>query len=1381
MIVGIIPGNTRRSRWLWPAGALFLALLLVVLAWNRNPDHPKADPLTMAERAWLKAHPVIRLAPDPDFPPVEYFDKDGRYSGITSDYLALLEKKLGIRFEIVRLRNWDEIIGSAKRRQIDAFVASTTPQRSAYTLSTTPFLEYPAVIIAREKVKGPLTLESLGGMRVSAVSEYATHDFIAAHYPKLLLDPVPDIRTGLRKVSFGLSDAFVENLATASYYIEREGISNLRIAGDSGYVYRMGFCSRNDWPELNRILEKGVAGISAEEKRAIYNKWIPLERRSLFSSRKFQIGLLVVCAAILTIVAGVIAVNRALARQVRLRTGELESELARRRRMEEELRRAREELEKRVEDRTTEVRNANELLEREITVRRRNESVIMARLRLLQFAGTHTLDELLEATLDEAEALTGSVIGFYVLVLDDQKTLSLQNWSTRTKRDYCKAEGKGLHYDIAQAGVWTDCIHQRRPVIHNDYGSLSHRKGLPPGHAPLARELVVPVFRGEKIVAILAVGNKPTDYTPLDVEAVVLLADLAWEITEQKRMEEELLLSHFCIDEAAIGIYHTTPEGTILSANDFACRSLGYTPDEVRALKVSDIDPVVTDEKIFEIKRLLESTGSVTHESVHRRKDGTTFPVEIVTNSLKFQGRVYNFSFISDITERKRAEEALRESESRASRKLDNILDPEGDTAELDLGDILDAPQIQALMNDMYRISGLKMSIIDLKGRVLVDMGWQGICARFHRAHPETLKNCIESDSDLTVGVPRGDFKTYRCKNNMWHLVTPIIVGERHLGNLFMGQFFFENEEIDYDLFRRQAKTYGFPEEEYIATLESVPRHSEELVNQGKTVFLRLIDMFSKLSYANIKLAHSLAERDQLTATLRQANMVVENSPVVLFRCKPVPGWPVELVSRNVLQFGYTPEEFMSGERDYASIVYPPDLGWVTGETDEYAATDEGQLRQEYRILTKTGEIRWIIDETNYERNEAGEITNLEGVIIDVTQRKLAEEALREANLVVENSPAVLFRWKDDDEWPVELVSANVIQFGYTPDEFLSGGITYSSLIHPDDLEWVCGEVHRFCQTGEDQFHLEYRILTRDGDIRWISEHTNVKRDDNGKVRNFEGIVIDVSERKRAEEELQRQQSLLKELNDTLERRIEDEVKKNREKDILLIQQNRQAALGEMLDHIAHQWKQPINAISLIAQDMADSSSYGELTDGDVQTTIDKIMSLLEHMSQTVDVFRGFYRPDKETKKFNIKDAIDQALVFITPVFRYESIAIELDVDGDMTAFGYPKEYAQALLNILANARDVFRKRKTREPRVLLRGVGEGGRSVVTITDNAGGIPEAIMDRIFDVYFTTNEASGGTGIGLYMSRNIVEKNMGGNLSAENVEGGAQFRIELPSA
>lgn len=176
----------------------------------------------------------------------------------------------------------------------------------------------------------------------------------------------------------------------------------------------------------------------------------------------------------------------------------------------------------------------------EMAERQRTEFIDKARLRLLQFASTHSLDELLGATLDEAEALSGSVIGFYHFLEADQKTLALQNWSTRTKTEFCTAAGKGSHYDVALAGVWADCIRERRAIIHNDYAALPHRKGMPPGHAPVGRELVVPVFRGENIMAILGVGNKSQDYTQQDVEAVSLLADLAWEIAERKRAEEEI-------------------------------------------------------------------------------------------------------------------------------------------------------------------------------------------------------------------------------------------------------------------------------------------------------------------------------------------------------------------------------------------------------------------------------------------------------------------------------------------------------------------------------------------------------------------------------------------------------------------------------------------------------------------------------------------------------------------------------------------------------------------------------------------------------------------------------------------------------------------------
>jgi PAS domain S-box-containing protein len=176
----------------------------------------------------------------------------------------------------------------------------------------------------------------------------------------------------------------------------------------------------------------------------------------------------------------------------------------------------------------------------DITERKRNEAVNRSRLHLIQFADTHSLDELLEETLNEAEKLTGSRIGFYHLVQDDQKTLTLQNWSTRTKAQFCRVEGKALHYPISEAGVWVDCVHRGKPVIHNDYAALPHRKGMPDGHAEVIRQLVVPVMRGKKITAILGVGNKSTDYTQKDVEIVSLLADLAWEIAERKRTEEEI-------------------------------------------------------------------------------------------------------------------------------------------------------------------------------------------------------------------------------------------------------------------------------------------------------------------------------------------------------------------------------------------------------------------------------------------------------------------------------------------------------------------------------------------------------------------------------------------------------------------------------------------------------------------------------------------------------------------------------------------------------------------------------------------------------------------------------------------------------------------------
>ena len=176
----------------------------------------------------------------------------------------------------------------------------------------------------------------------------------------------------------------------------------------------------------------------------------------------------------------------------------------------------------------------------DITRDKQSESILQTRLRLMQFANAHSLDELLQFTLDEIATLTGSTIGFFHFLETDQTTLWLQAWSTNTLEKMCTAAGKNSHYNIDQAGVWADCVRQRQPVLHNDYASLPNRKGLPEGHAPVIREVAVPIMRGEKITAILGVGNKPQDYTAADVELIATLSDFAWDVIERKQAEVAL-------------------------------------------------------------------------------------------------------------------------------------------------------------------------------------------------------------------------------------------------------------------------------------------------------------------------------------------------------------------------------------------------------------------------------------------------------------------------------------------------------------------------------------------------------------------------------------------------------------------------------------------------------------------------------------------------------------------------------------------------------------------------------------------------------------------------------------------------------------------------
>ncbi|TFH04641.1 MAG: PAS domain S-box protein, partial [Methanosarcina sp.] len=286
---------------------------------------------------------------------------------------------------------------------------------------------------------------------------------------------------------------------------------------------------------------------------------------------------------------------------------------------------------------------------------------------------------------------------------------------------------------------------------------------------------------------------------------------------------------------------------------------------------------------------------------------------------------------------KKPAEEAMLSREQCPGLKLENIRSSGRQMANLELAEVIDVHAIQSLMDDFYKFAHVTMAVVDLKGTVLVSVGWQDICTRFHRVHPEACKHCVESDTKLSAGVAPGEFKLYRCKNNMWDIATPIIVGGQHIGNIFTGQFFFEGEPLDYELFRFQARKYGFNEEEYIAALEKVPRLSREIVDTCMVFFMKLVHMISQLSYSNIKLVQSLVERDALVDALQESEkryrMVFDHSKEAIILSDPRDrGRILSANSAACRMLGWAEEELIGRGREVMFDLEDPAVSDVLDE-----------------------------------------------------------------------------------------------------------------------------------------------------------------------------------------------------------------------------------------------------------------------------------------------------------------------------------------------------------------------------------------------------------------------------------------------------------------
>ncbi|WP_300364398.1 ATP-binding protein [Hydrogenimonas sp.] len=363
---------------------------------------------------------------------------------------------------------------------------------------------------------------------------------------------------------------------------------------------------------------------------------------------------------------------------------------------------------------------------------------------------------------------------------------------------------------------------------------------------------------------------------------------------------------------------------------------------------------------------------------------------------------------------------------------------------------------------------------------------------------------------------------------------------------------------------------------------------------------------------------------------------------------------------------------------------------------------------------------------------------------------------------------------------------------GYSRDELI--GQNHNIVRHPDVPKSTFKKLWDTI-LAKKTFKSTVKNRAKDGSTFYVNTTIIPILDEKGEIEEFIAIRYDVTKEvelkmalekkehelellnKTLEERVKLQTRKLYELNKHLEERIREEVRKNEEKQKMLFMQSRLASLGQIMANIAHQWRQPLTELALSLFNLKKAAQKHDTHQ--IDTAYNDAKALIQNMSQTIEDFINFFKPDKPKTRFALAESLDEALQILEKTLEKEYIEVHRDIDETLQVEGVTNELSQVLINLLQNAKDAFKQRNVRERRIDIRIYRDGNEAVVEIGDNAGGIEPEVIERIFEPYFTTKHAAQGTGLGLFMSKMIVEKSFDGSVNVENRDGGARFSIRLP--
>lgn len=364
--------------------------------------------------------------------------------------------------------------------------------------------------------------------------------------------------------------------------------------------------------------------------------------------------------------------------------------------------------------------------------------------------------------------------------------------------------------------------------------------------------------------------------------------------------------------------------------------------------------------------------------------------------------------------------------------------------------------------------------------------------------------------------------------------------------------------------------------------------------------------------------------------------------------------------------------------------------------------------------------------------------------------------------------------------------------FGYSEEELL--GKNHNIVRHPtvpsSDFELLWSTI----KSQKKTFKSTVKNLTKKGKTVYLNTTITPILNHNNEIEEFIAIRYDVTKEVELkknleqkdrelnllnatlEQRVQAQTKQLHELNQTLEKRVQEEIEKNEEKQKLLFWQSRMASLGQMLANIAHQWRQPLTELNLTLFNINKAMEKNRTNE--VQLYYNESKKIIKGMSQTIDDFSNFFDPHKEVQPFNIEESIQEALEMLDKLIHRKQINIEFKHER-CAVLGIKNELSQVIINLIQNSIDVFEQKAIKKACITIKSYINGNNAVIEFSDNAKGIEPAYLEKVFEPYFTTKHKSSGTGLGLFMSKLIIEKSLKGTILVENRSKGAFFKLTVP--